>query len=99
MRTNLKLVEDTNSKTLLAHGQRPIVTTYYDKKGNLIKTTRSLLARNAVRNCVDHMQVNDYGAATAEVFDERCGSLHAVVVFTVKGKMEIVFKRESKVGE
>lgn len=67
--------------------QRLIRTDYY-LRGEIVRTTRSIHPNNATRNCFDHMQMNDYGADVAEVYDEHTGDLHAVFTYSVDGKLE-----------
>ena len=72
---------------------RTIQTTYYHNK-RVVKNTNSATAYNAVPNCIRHMQVNEYQATLAEVYDTENGVLHAVITRSVKGTITIVFKRE-----
>ena len=76
---------------------RAIRTDYYNGK-ELIKTNRATYPNSAVLRCVDHMQLNDYGATTAEVFDEDTGELHAVVKFGQE-QINILYKREVQRGD
>ena len=72
---------------------RTIETHYYNRK-ELVKTTRAVYANSAVLHCVNHMQMNHYGATVAEVFDGGTGTLHAVVTRSKADRIEIIFKRE-----
>lgn len=74
---------------------RSIKTTYYHGK-KLVRVNRAKFANNAVPLCVHHMQVNEYDATTAEVYDDSDGTLHAVIKRSIKGDIHIVFKREVK---
>lgn len=77
---------------------RTIQTTYMLHK-QLVKTTQAVHANTAVTNCVNHMQLNHYGATVAEVFDSQSGVLHAVICRKMDGSgIEIVFKRVVKEG-
>ena len=76
---------------------RTIVTHYYEGK-QLVKSNRAIYANSAVLRCVDHMQLNHYGADAAEVFDDGNGVLHAVVTRSKEDKITIVYKREVKEG-
>ena len=74
---------------------RSIQTTYY--LGNTVKQiNRAAHARSAVLRAVDHMQMNDYHAAVAEVFDLETGELHAVLTYSAAGQLAIVFRRDPK---
>lgn len=78
---------------------RPVITTYYeDTKGKkLIRANNAKWANRAVLNAINHMQLNHYGAAVAEVYDAVSAELHAIIVRRVtQGKIEIVYKREVK---
>ena len=75
----------------------PIQTVYYRGK-EPVRTNHAGSAFNAVPNCVSHMQVNNYEATVAEVFDLRDGTLHAVITRNVEGVIRIVFKREVQEG-
>lgn len=77
---------------------RQIQTTYYRGK-KLVRTTLAKWANNAVINCANHMQFNDYGATVAEVFDHRTGQVHAVITHSVTGVIEIHIEREVKRNE
>lgn len=75
---------------------RKIKTKYYIGKryDNPIKTNHSLDANMAVATCVLHMQVNHYGATSAEVYDDESGQLHAVVTRSIAGNIAITYKRD-----
>jgi hypothetical protein len=45
---------------------------------------------------VHWLQINEYEATHAEVFDSANGELHAVVKRHLNGDIEILFKREVK---
>jgi hypothetical protein len=77
---------------------RAIRTDYYFKR-EIVKTTHAVYAFNAVPNCIGHLQTNQYGATTAEVFNEVTGKLHAVIRRSVQGEIHIVFKEKVKEGE
>ncbi len=72
---------------------RPIRTIYY-AKSKAVRSNYATYANRAVLHCVDHMQMNHYGARTAEVFDELTGVLHAIVTRSITGTITIVYKRE-----
>jgi hypothetical protein len=76
---------------------RPIQTSYFFRS-DLVKTNNAKHANSAVLRCVDHMQLNHYGATSAEVFDNQTGELHAVVARSMDSKITILFKREVKEG-
>jgi hypothetical protein len=76
---------------------RPIHTFYY-RDNKVVRVTASRWANNAVPRCIWHMQLNDYGATSAEVVDSITGDLHAVIHHNVVGKIHIIFKREVKGG-
>jgi hypothetical protein len=73
--------------------ERPIQTVYYRGK-QILRVNNAKWPNSAVLRCVDSMQLNKYGATTAEVFDNTTGELHAVVTHSVVGKIQIIFKRE-----
>lgn len=72
-----------------------IKTVFYNGK-QIVKVNHSAHAVNAVPRSVYHMQLNRYNARTAEVFDKVDGTLHAVISRSIKGNINIVFKREMK---
>lgn len=72
---------------------RQIQTVYYNGR-KMVRQNLATYANNAVMLCINHMQLNHYGATSAEVFDKRWGQLHAVITRTIAGKITIVFKRE-----
>jgi hypothetical protein len=75
-----------------------LVTTYYapGRKKEILKINKASNERSAVMRCVDHMQMNDYGAYVAEVVDHYTGELHAVVTHSADGRITIVFRRDPK---
>lgn len=73
---------------------RTIRTTYYGKDKSIVKSNFAVHPRTAVLHAVDHMQMNDYSAYVAEVYDTEMGELHAVITFNVHGRMEIIFRRD-----
>jgi hypothetical protein len=76
---------------------RNIQTDYYFND-NLIRSNFAKYASKAVPTAVNHMQLNHYGADVAEVHNNIVGKLHAVITYSVVGKMEIIFKRTVKEG-
>jgi hypothetical protein len=73
--------------------ERNIQTTYF-YRDEVVKVNRSASANSAVVRCVDHLQMNHYGASTAEVFDALSGQLHAVFRYSTTGEIRIIFKRD-----
>lgn len=76
---------------------RTIQTVYYHR-GATVKINMAAHANSAVLRCVDHMQLNHYGANVCEVFDNKTGELHAVITRNIKGNIDIVFKRVVEEG-
>lgn len=74
--------------------KRLVKTSYMDGSYDRIKVTSSSDANRAVANCVMRMQVNEYGATVAEVYDDETGDLHAVVKRWVDGRLNIVYHRD-----
>lgn len=74
--------------------KRLIKTSYMDASYDRIKITSSSNANRAVATCVLHMQVNEYGATVAEVYDDETGDLHAVVRHRPDGSMVIEYRRD-----
>lgn len=72
---------------------RTIRTVYYFRKGE-VKTNTAKHANRAVLHCVNHMQLNTYGATHAEVYDDHSGVLHAVIRRALNGDVHILYKRE-----
>lgn len=64
------------------------------KQKRVLRVTRSSNPNNAVKNCVGRMQVNQYDAVCAEVYDTVTGELHAQVKRSVDGNIQILFKRD-----
>lgn len=79
---------------------RSIQTTYYSRgigrSKQEVKVNLAKHARTAVLNAIDHMQMDHYGAAVAEVYDLETGELHAVITSAVTGKLSLVFLRDPK---
>lgn len=72
---------------------RPIKTVYY-RTGLDPQVNRSADANRAIATCVLHMQVNHYGARSAEVYDDETGELHAVIRRNISGTLTIIPKRD-----
>ncbi len=67
------------------NADRPIRTVFY---GNpeatiIVKTNNAKHARKAVLNATDHMQINQYGAFVAEVYDMETSELFAVITRSI----------------
>lgn len=74
---------------------RPIKTYYFDMKGNPIHVNSGSDANRAVAQAILHMQINHYGARTAQVVDSATGELHAEIVRkTGTAVIEITYKRD-----
>ena len=85
-------------KPELVLDSRPVKTLYY-RDDRLLRVNAGLWCNNAVKNCVGHMQVNKYGATSAEIIDGRkADTLHAVITHNVVGEVNIIFHREVKEG-
>ena len=78
---------------------RTIKTVYFDHKRQTIKTNSSLDANQAVGKAVLHMQINRYGATSAQVYDDSTGELHADIRRAQSGTITIVYKRDPTVYE
>lgn len=63
------------------------------------KINRAKYAFNAVPNAIAHMQTNAYSARLCEIYDERDGTLHAIIKRGIKGDITILFKRTVKQGK
>jgi hypothetical protein len=77
---------------------RNIRTVYSGVKGETLKINHASYANSAVLRAVDHMQLNNYGAKVAEVFDSSSGELHAVIRNSMNGEIRIVYEREVSKG-
>lgn len=73
--------------------QRSIKTSYF-QRGRIVQVNTSSNANRAVAQCVAHMQINQYGATAAEVFDNTDGILHAQIRRNVQGRITIEYKRD-----
>ena len=72
---------------------RTIQTVYYER-GEVVAKNSAIYPNNAVLHCVNHMQLNSYGADTAEVYDVYTGELHAQIKRSKSDTVEIVYKRD-----
>lgn len=82
---------------------RPIRSDYYfgvGERKKLVKTTRASSAFMVVPRAMMHMQTNEYGANVVEIFDEKTGTLHAVLRMKLNGSslpdIRTLFKRKVK---
>lgn len=69
---------------------------YRAREEDTIRVNSSTNANQAVATCILHMQIDHYGAALAEVWDDETGALHAVIKRKANGNIEIVYKRNPK---
>lgn len=74
---------------------RTIRTVFYYRNG-IVKINTAKHPNKAVLHCVNHMQMNTYGATHAEVYDDNKGVLHAVIRRSVNGDVHILYKRKVK---
>lgn len=77
---------------------RTIKTVYY-RRGKNPRINRSMDANRAVATCVLHMQINQYEAHAAEVYDDETGELHAAIKRDIHGNIRIVYNRDPVVHE
>lgn len=75
------------------HSPRKIRTDYY-YRGELVKVTRAVHPNRANVNAFRHMQINEYGAGIAEVYDEGTGELHAQFSLSAAGVLRTTFSRD-----
>lgn len=73
---------------------RNIKTHYFDHKRETLKVNSSSDANHAVATCVLHMQINRYGATSAQVYDDSNGELHADIRRHQSGTITIQYKRD-----
>ena len=75
---------------------RNIKTKYYvgKKYDEPVKVNTSIDANRAVATCILHMQINHYGATSAEVYDDASGQLHALIRRAISGTITIDYKRD-----
>lgn len=75
---------------------RQIQTIYYDNRKRVLQINTSTNANRAVATCVAHMQINQYGATSAQVHDNQDGVLHADVHRSVNGRITINYQRDPR---
>ena len=73
-----------------------ITAAYFDFHGNELKVNTCKRAASAVARAFDHMQRDDYGARTVQVYDDKV--LHAEIVRTPRS-VRTTFKRDPLTGE
>lgn len=81
------------------HNMSRVIKTKYwvdwrARKEDTIRVNSSTDANRAVAQCIMHMQVGDYGAAVAEVWDSETDVLHAQIKRHANGNITIVYKRD-----
>jgi hypothetical protein len=72
--------------------QQRTIKTVYRFQGEETKVTTACNPNRAVAKCVEHLQVNDYGATVAEVYDRESGVLHAIVKRSINGSINIAYR-------
>lgn len=70
------------------------IRTDYSFRGELVKVTRAVHPNRANVNAFRHMQINEYGAGIAEVWDENTGELHAQFRLSAAGELRTTFTRD-----
>lgn len=68
------------------------VKTEYRMGRKIVKHTMSGDPNRAVQHCVGHMQTNEYGARTAEVYDADTNRLYAQLRLSASGKLTIDYE-------
>jgi hypothetical protein len=78
--------------------QHPLrgIKTEYRFRNTVIKTTRSADHNRAVAKCLEHMQVNQYGATVAEIFDADTETLYAQVARKSDGSIKVHYERDPR---
>jgi hypothetical protein len=71
---------------------RTIKTVYYDHAGVAIRTNSAMHVDNAALRAFMHMHHNDYGAWSAEIFDDSNGRLYFQLLRGT-GELRITYKR------
>ena len=74
---------------------RNISAAYFNGKEKIVKRKRGAHARSMVLRTVDHLQVDEYSASVAEVYDHTTGELHAVLRRTPR-QVVVLYKRDPK---
>lgn len=75
----------------------PIRTVYY-RGEKIVRTNCARLVFNAVPNAIKHIQVKGYDSTHCEVYDSVSGDLYAVIQYTRKREVVILFKHDMKEG-
>ncbi len=73
-----------------------IVTTYYNRNGEIVKTNRAKHPRTASTSAFDHLQMDHYDASVASVHDDNMGELHVILKRDLHGNIRTLFKRDAK---
>ena len=71
----------------------PIKTVYY-RHDKVVRINRARLVFNAVPNAIKHIQVKGYDSTHCEVYDSVTGELYAVIKYTRKREVVILFKHD-----
>jgi hypothetical protein len=90
-----KAMSKKQAKKVQEHPQRGIKTEYRFRN-TVIKTTRSADPNRAVAKCLEHMQVNQYGATIAEVFEADTEALYAQVKRFADGSIKVHYERDPR---
>jgi hypothetical protein len=69
-----------------------IKSDYYLGK-DLVKRNSASNPLRAVSRAVEHLRLNSYEATHVEVYDDRRGTLHAVIKRHMAGRTEILYER------
>lgn len=77
---------------------RTIQTEYFSPTDSKtpVRINRASSPQHAVMLAVGHMQMNDYSAAVAVVFDTGTAELHAIIKHYADGSIRILFKRDPR---
>jgi hypothetical protein len=76
--------------------QRYVKTKFYIGKRyhDPVQINSASDANTAVATCVLRMQINQYSATSAEVYDDNTGELHAIVTRSINGQIRIDYRRD-----
>ncbi len=71
------------------------IRTQYFVAATKVKLTCAEHANSAVLRAVNNMQMNTYGADSAEIYDKESGALHAQIARSKTGAILITYYRDA----
>jgi hypothetical protein len=92
-------VKQSSESKMGSSSHKRSIATVYHCNNRIVKVNRSSRAFYVIPTCIRHMQIDEYGANLAEIYNTLTGKLYAIIRKNVKGEIKILFKCKIQRGE